>query len=169
MRSSEVKTICGRCGVFLGPNSSKTTFPPTFWATLRGWQLLTLKKKKMHGGGGKRIIFKKEHNPTFLSATHCTPPPHSLVSPPASLPFHSPSPASLPGCWGNHTFPHAFPALCPRLGGRFRHHTGDSGCVRTRGCRQAGRNRSSSSSRLQMCGNQNMPSVFGSPALTGEP
>lgn len=99
MRSSEVKTICGRCGVFLGPNSSKTTFPPTFWATLRGWQLLTLKKKKKCTvEEAKRIIFKKEHNLTFLSATHSTPPPHSLVSPPASLPFHSPSPASLPGC-----------------------------------------------------------------------
>lgn len=98
MRCSEIKTIDGgkSCCVSRG-DVTEDHLPTTFWATLGGWQLLTdKKKKKVYPGGGKRVIFKKEHNLTFLSSTHSTPPPHSLIFPPASLPFHISSPASLP-------------------------------------------------------------------------
>lgn len=40
----------------------------------------------MHSGGGKRIIFKKEHNLSFLSDAHSTPPPHPLSLLPPVLP-----------------------------------------------------------------------------------
>lgn len=69
----------------------------------------------MHGGGGKRIIFKKEHNLTFLSTTHSTPPPHSLVSPAcssSSLFFPSLSFAVAQST----TLSHTFPSLCLQLG-----------------------------------------------------
>lgn len=128
----------GSRAVFPKPVSARTTFSPTFWATLRGWQLLTKKKKKkVHSGGGKRIIFKKEHNLTFLSTTHSTPPPHSLVSPPAcsSISFFFPS-LSLPVAPCT-TLSHTFSSPCPQLGHQLWRHTGNSSCAGTWSCCQA--------------------------------
>lgn len=60
-------------------------------------------KKEAHGGGGKRIIFKKEHNLTFLSTAPATPPPHSLVSPPACSSISLFIPSASPHRSGYHT------------------------------------------------------------------
>lgn len=63
-----------------------------------------LGRKKSAQWGRQRVIFKKEHNRAFLSTTHSTPPPRSLVSPPAcsstslvfpSLPPHCSCPTLL--------------------------------------------------------------------------
>lgn len=90
--------MVGSCAAFPESVSSRTTFPPTFWATLRGWQLLSQKKKKSAPWRRQRIIFKKEHNLTFLSTTHSTPPPHSLVFPPACSSISLFFPSLSPGC-----------------------------------------------------------------------
>lgn len=125
MRSSEIKaTYAGKSAVFPEPVSLRTTFPPTLWATLRGRQLLT-QGKKVHRGGGKRIIFKKEHNLTFLSAAHPAPPPHPLVFPPAS-PLHFP-PSLSPRCSlprSSHVSP-----LCRTAGHQLGHRTGGRPCT----------------------------------------
>lgn len=57
-----------------------------------------LEKKKSAPWRRQRIIFKKEHNLTFLSTTHSTPPPHSLVFPPACSSISLFFPSLSPGC-----------------------------------------------------------------------
>ena len=87
----------GRCTVFAEPSSSRTTFPPRMGNPQR-MAAANLGGKKVHGGGGERIIFKKEHNLAFLSTTHSTPPPRSLVSPPACSSISLVSPSLSPHC-----------------------------------------------------------------------
>lgn len=93
----------------------------------------TLGGEKVHRGGGKRIIFKKEHNLTFLSTTHSTPPPHSLVFPPTRssilLFFLSLSPHCS---YTNHTC-HTFPSLCPKLGHQLNTTLGRRAALQARG------------------------------------
>lgn len=95
MRSSEVKNICGGKLCCVSKDCViKDHFPTHFLSTPQRMAAANIgkKKKKVRGGGGKRIIFKKEHNLTFHSTTHSTPPPHSLVSPPACFHFTLPQP-----------------------------------------------------------------------------
>lgn len=167
MRRSEVKTIHGGKSCCVSRACLiKDHLPTHFLGNPQRWQLLTLKKKKKcMVEEAKRIIFKKEHNLTFLSTTHSTPPPHSLVSPPACSSISLFFPSLSPGCSVSHTFSHAFPSLCPKLGGSSDTTLGRT-VVRARGCCQAQANKPSSSSELQMCGNQNTHSLLRSPALT---
>lgn len=98
MRRSEIKTTYGgkSCCVSRA-YVTEDHHPTTFWATLRGWQLLTdKKKKKCTVEEAKGLFLRKSTILTFLSTTHSTPPPHPLVFPPASPPFHISSPALLP-------------------------------------------------------------------------
>lgn len=124
MRSSEVNTICGgKLWCVSRAYLIKDHLPTHFLGNPQRMAAADLKKKKKCTvEEAERIIFKKEHNLTFLSTTHSTPPPHSLVSPPACSSISLFFPSLSPRCERgevNHTFSHAFPSLCPKLGRGF--------------------------------------------------
>ena len=127
--------------------------------------------------GRQRVIFKKEHNRAFLSTTHSTPPPRSLVSPPAcsstslvfpSLPPHCSCPTLL-----THVFfsvsqggtpaqtPHREKQLCEASELLLSLRVGRGG--------QGQRSWLASSSKLPTPKIQNMHPLFRSLLLTPEP
>lgn len=127
--------------------------------------------------GRQRVIFKKEHNRAFLSTTHSTPPPRSLVSPPAcsstsfvfpSLPPHCSCPTLLTRVFFSVSqggtpaqTPHREKQLCEASELLLSLGVGRGG--------QGQRSWLASSSKLPMPKIQNMHPLFRSLLLTPEP